>query len=275
MDIHHAGVPIDPEPVRPQGCGASAGSVRSARPGLRPVQAGRLCRPVSTAMTELDTAAPAVRPPPLPDSVFPDPARAIAAPVTARIGPPLVVADEGWQDASPGPWRRYFGRAFDVLVLGTVLWTVLDVLVGVASPRLHDAVSALPVGVRVLGSGLLSTMLLIPISAVLIGTTGLTPGKWVFGTRITRPDGRPIGIAAAFGRELGVLVFGLGLGIPLVSIFTLIASNARLVHEHATRWDARRPWVVTHRPPGIVQMLMVAGGVVTFVLLRLSLVGIG
>lgn len=204
-----------------------------------------------------------------------DPADAIAPAIEARIGPPLVVADEGWQDTTPAPWRRYFARAFDVMVLSTLLWASIETVIGLAAPHLHDALYAHPLALQALGSTIASALLLVPINALLIGTTGLTPGKWIFGTRVTRRDGRPIGLRAALGRETGVWFFGLGMGLPLISVFTLLASNVRLADEHATRWDAGRAWVVTHRPPGIMQMLLVAGGVLAWIALRMLIAGAG
>ncbi len=83
-------------------------------------------------------------------------------------------------------------------------------------------------------------------------------------------DGRPIGLAEALKREVSVLVFGWGLGLPIVSIFTLIRSFTNLKVDGETRWDARGGYVVTHRP-----QTMIATGLMWFAFVVLATVAIG
>jgi uncharacterized RDD family membrane protein YckC len=227
---------------------------------------------------------PPLLPPPLPPSLparvparsafdWPLPGDILADP---RDRPPSVsVDDDGWQSLDPLPWSRYFGRTIDTLLIGLALWAIIGILIESIDPPLFhrlDAVGGLFHNKLV--TSILTFSLVIPLQALLIGLTGSTPGKWVFGVRITRRDGRPIGIVKALRRELDVFARGLGLGVPLVGFITQIASYKTLVRERESAWDAGRPWVVTYRSQGSMQITLFAFGLLiwaaTIVYIRTS-----
>jgi uncharacterized RDD family membrane protein YckC len=186
--------------------------------------------------------------------------------------PLLAVADDGWQDTAPAPWRRYFGRMLDMIVVGAPMWLAVGFLLGHLSPQLHNLLFAAGgVASNVVVSTVLTCVLMVPALALVIGLSGTSPGKWVFGTRITRRDGRPIGVASALAREGHLLVSGLALGIPLVSLFTLVASRARLVGDDVAAWDEGRPWLVTHREDGPLQVTLFVFGVVAWLAANVAL----
>jgi hypothetical protein len=68
--------------------------------------------------------------------------------------------------------------------------------------------------------------------------------------RVAR-NGQPIGFWAALKREVDVYVKGWGLGVPVVSLVTLIRSFVRLKGEKVTAWDERGAFEITHRPASI------------------------
>lgn len=197
--------------------------------------------------------------------------RAVATlpPPLPRIGPRLEVFDDGWQSTEPAPWRRYCARIFDITTLGAVGWEVIGLAIGTLAPALHtrlfDGALAPLLALVTL------PLLVIPLSALLLGTTGSTPGKWLFGTRITRRDGGAPGVGAMLRRELHAWVVGLGMGLPLVSLVTLLVARTRLVETHCTAWDAHQPWVVTHRPTGPTQWLLAITAFGVWFLLRVVL----
>jgi uncharacterized RDD family membrane protein YckC len=174
--------------------------------------------------------------------------------------PRLPVEDDGWQQTVPAPWRRLFGRTFDIALFGSIGGMVLASTTAAYFPRAYDAVFAERTGMLV--GGLVSTAvfyaMVVAGSGLLLGLTGTTPGKWLFGTRVTRPDGRPIGILAALRRELAVLVTGQGLGVPVVALVANFFAYSTLKSEGVSSWDSMERWVVTHRPWGSVQMALSA-----------------
>lgn len=101
---------------------------------------------------------------------------------------------------------------FSAFVVDRLIGWGISAAVGYAVWRFADP----GVGVAIL-SAVGCAVLLGLLSAVLVGTTGLTPGKAVVGLRVVRrPDGRPIGVLPAIGRTAvlgvaGVPTIGMGL----------------------------------------------------------------
>ncbi|MFC6349644.1 MULTISPECIES: RDD family protein [Stenotrophomonas] len=178
--------------------------------------------------------------------------------------PDLAVEDDGWQQARPAPWRRFFGRTFDTMLFLSVGSGVLASLMVAYFPQAYEAVFAERKGM-VLGGVLSSLMLyawIIVCGATLLGLTGTTPGKWLFGTRVTYRDGRPIGLWPALRREFSVLLVGQGLGLPLITLVANGFAYATLRSDGVSTWDAMDRWVVTHRPWGAMQAALVAATIV-------------
>jgi uncharacterized RDD family membrane protein YckC len=217
-------------------------------------------------MAPIERNAPEALPPPLPP--FPPPP-AVATPGGA-IPPPLEVADDGWQDTTPAPWRRYFARQFDTAVLGLVAWALVGIAAAFVAPQLFDTLLRPEVVENMFVSAALTYLLAMPVVAVLVGLTGSSPGKWLFGVRVTRRDGRPIGLADAAMREARVWIRGMGLALPLVSLITLGASYGYLEAHRVAPWDRGRDWVVTHRPHRALQKALFVLGVASVIALSVA-----
>lgn len=170
----------------------------------------------------------------------------------AKWLPDLDVAQSvhrGWTDADPHPWRRYLARMTDSVVVGALIWMIVGAVFFIVAPE--EAARFFSLFEGPLGS-ILDLMLTLVVtslsSAVLIGLTGFSLGKWLFGIRVVRPNGRPIGVAAALEREALVLTRGLAFGIPLVSLYTLISSYRRLEDQGYSVWDKPTQRILLHRP---------------------------
>jgi len=92
------------------------------------------------------------------------------------------------------------------------------------------------------------------VVAVLVGTTGLTPGKAAVGLRVVRQDdGRPIGVLAGLGRTLALGVAGLptlGLGAATLAWTAAMDPTGRRRGVHDRIGDAV---VVDVRPVPVVE----------------------
>lgn len=188
-------------------------------------------------------------------------------PTAAASEPPSQpVDDDGWQYTRPGPWRRYLARLFDTVLLGSLIWLALATLFLAFSPGIYQALYG-PVSVlnNAVSKSILTFAAVIPVEAWILGLTGTTAGKWVFGVRITHGDGRAIGFAKAIRREGAVFLQGLALGIPLFSTISKIIAFFRLRSEGATGWDAGKPWVVTYRPRGAAQTCLFISGTIVLI----------
>lgn len=186
--------------------------------------------------------------------------------------PVLAVEDDGWQQIAPAPWRRYFARLFDAVLIGICGGAVVGAVTAAYRPALYDAIfdKSTP-WLGGMATTLLFYVLIVSGSGLLIGRTGTTPGKWLFGTRITRRDGRPIGVLAALRREISVLVLGQGLGLPLLTLLASWFAYSELRAVGATSWDAAGNWVVTHRKLGAAQWMLTVMGVVIPVVVSILL----
>ena len=182
------------------------------------------------------------------------------------------MSSKDWDDTTPHPWRRYAARLTDMLVLGSVAWFALAVVLYAVNPVVADRMFS---GERNMAAdGMLNLILVLPVIAILIGLTGSSLGKWVFGIRVSK-DGKPIGFLAALKREFSVWFFGMGIGFPLASLVTLILSFNKLKDHQATRWDAKGEFVVTHRPQTNATLAMMWAAIVGLMFMSIGLAALG
>jgi uncharacterized RDD family membrane protein YckC len=148
---------------------------------------------------------------------------------------------EGWQPVAvrekpkrAQPWKRYFARYFDIYLIATLcgiplglLWPSLVVADGPLSGR---------VGELLLGLILLPFVMV--IDALFIVWFGNTPGKAIAGLRIVANDGERLRLGRLLKRNFVVYVAGLGLGIPLVSLGTLLNSHTGAKREQDLAWES-------------------------------------
>lgn len=177
-----------------------------------------------------------------------------------------------WTDRAPHPWRRYWARALDTAVMGGITWVLIGFVLAIVAPEPSERFFAFmeqPLGRLV--DMLLTIVVAMPGNALLLGLSGGTLGKWLFGIRITRPDGRPIGVFTALWRELRVWVQGLGLGVPLLSLVTMICGHVWLSKDGHTPWDPPRKRLATHRRVGVWQVLLMIIGLALLVAIRVGL----
>lgn len=218
------------------------------------------------AFSQLDAAPPSDATAPVAAAI-----RDVAdEPLAAGQGAPRV-SSFGWLASPPTPWRRYAARTLDTTLNGVIMLTLFAIAFYAIAPASADEFFQIFAtgGGRVLDI-LLSTAAASILSGMLIGVSGLTLGKWIFGVRVTRPDETKMGIGPALVRDFSVLFKGLGMGIPIVGLLTLWFSYRRLRKHEATTWDEGR-YVVWHRPSGSSQYLL---NVVGILLILLILTGV-
>ena len=187
--------------------------------------------------------------------------------------PAPLVSPSGWLAHPPTPWRRYAARMLDTVVNGVCGLILLSVAFYGIAPATADAFFSRPdsSGGRILDILMTGAMASL-ISGALIGVSGFTLGKLVFGVKVTRPDGGKLGLQAGLTRDLSVLFKGLGLGIPLVALVTMIVAYRGLTSNGTTSWDRER-YVVWHRPSGSAQYVLNVIGII-LILLSGYLVGV-
>jgi uncharacterized RDD family membrane protein YckC len=168
-------------------------------------------------------------------------------------GPPVREdPDGGWEDfierseptentsfrdtaqPDPHPWRRWLARSTDYMIGGIILGTFWAFY-----PFAAYGVSNIVLGF------MFQILWILPL-AILLAATGTTPGKWLFGISVRDAFGRRPSFQRSLNRETRVLVQGLAIGIPFISLITMFLAKNRLEEWGVTAWDERLGLEVRH-----------------------------
>lgn len=140
-----------------------------------------------------------------------------------------------YQSELASPFKRLFARIFDLV------WLVLLLLVSLAlflkfvnSPAVGLVTQSLSVQ---LGLAFLLLPLALILEAAILSDFGNTPGKSLFGLKITRDGPDKIKFRQYFGRGFLLWIKGLAFGIPILSFFTLLWQRFHLSKYDTTSYD--------------------------------------
>lgn len=160
--------------------------------------------------------------------------------------------------SEPRPWQRLGARLFDYAIWGLVLALLLSELRGAGALPEHVAYW--------LGHPLVAPILItgswVPIEALLIASLTTTPGKWLFGVYLqfsisdayARRDSRTQ-FARALKRAFRVWWEGVGCGFPLLAPFLVAVAYEKVMVRQETDWDFAHDCLVTHGPPGVLNLV--------------------
>jgi hypothetical protein len=135
----------------------------------------------------------------------------------------------------PAPWSRFWARMIDNN-LWALVFALLLKAVGIRIGEMEGA-----------GLGFLVCSSWVPVEATLLAWVGTTPGKWLFNIRLLSLDGKPLGFGLAFQRARRVWIYGLGLGLLVFPLITVIYSYFELKKRGASTWDTRGGIQSQHR----------------------------
>ena len=145
--------------------------------------------------------------------------------------PPIIP----WEPIPPSPprypWRRFFARSLDFMLVNTLVWFLHSLLFDVSILAPTQPFTKLLLAA-------LTLLIVVIAEPLMLHRWGTTPGKWAFRLRLVQENGAPLDRVDAFGRTLNVLLAGCGLTIPLVSFVTYILSFYRSCK------DIDQPWAV-------------------------------
>jgi hypothetical protein len=174
-----------------------------------------------------------------------------------------------WLTYPVTPWRRYAARLLDTFLNGSIGGGLFALGFYSLAPYTADqlfennsiAMDLIVWSVIVVGGSSILT-------GVMIGFTGSTIGKWIFGIRITDQYLYPIGIARGIARDFSVIIRGMAFGIPLISQLFMYHSYKELKQEGVCFWDRENSYVVSHRPNGAFQYALNTLGLLIIVILQ-------
>ena len=145
--------------------------------------------------------------------------------------------------ATVHPWIRYWARYLDIIAFSLVFGVFLAIFL----PSVTES------------SNIFLTMLVLFVwifaESTLLSSWGTTPGKWLLKINLEGPTGKP-DFSTALNRSFAVWLKGLGLGIPIVSLFTLISSYNHLTKNGITPWDKDGNFKVSHGKIGVVRTVI-------------------
>lgn len=131
-----------------------------------------------------------------------------------------------------GPWPRLWARLLDVYILTVVIGGAVVVLAEFYLPSLFFKLVSLPsVALDVLFLPLASVA-----TALMMRVTGTTIGKALVGIKVQNLSG-PNTLFFLLKREFKVWIFGLGFGIPLINLLTMINQHQQMSKKGSADYD--------------------------------------
>jgi hypothetical protein len=159
--------------------------------------------------------------------------------------------------SEPRPWNRLAARLFDYAIWGLVLALLLS--------ELHGAGIVGDEPAFWLGHPLFAPVLItaswVPVEAFLIASLQQTPGKWLFGVYLqfsisdayARRDVRAQ-LERAMRRGFRVWWEGIACGFPLFAPILIAVAYEKVAQNGETDWDFAEDCLVTHSPPGALNI---------------------
>ena len=150
-----------------------------------------------------------------------------AEPYLTELEPDAVA---GQRDvAEPHPWRRYFARSIDLVLVGLPIAFVQYVL-------LHHNLTIVSDWENIV-CNMIGWGLLVLLEPLLLARFGTTIGKWCMGITVMRTDGRRLSYSEALSRTALVWVYGAGLGLPIVELVCAYRSYRRYTRGEDLAWE--------------------------------------
>jgi hypothetical protein len=156
------------------------------------------------------------------------------------------------------PWNRLAARLFDYAIWGLMLALLLS--------EMHGAGAVSDQSAYWLGHPLFAPILItatwVPVEALLIAALQQTPGKWLFGVHLqfsisdayARRDVRAQ-LARALRRAFRVWWEGIACGFPLLAPILIAVAYEKMAENGETHWDFAEDCLVTHSPPGVLNVV--------------------
>ena len=126
------------------------------------------------------------------------------------------------------PLRRFLARILD-LQWYNALWSVFLILV---CHQIHRETTP-----DIFFDESATIALMLCMEPILLHFFGTTPGKWLLGLSVTDPYGQRLSLSAALDRTWAVLWRGMGLNIPLYSLYRLNESHQACEKGEPLCWE--------------------------------------
>ncbi len=139
------------------------------------------------------------------------------------------------------PWVRFFARNIDNYLFAFFLGLLWGFFLPSYVPKSD------------IGFGIIAIFLWMFVEPVFLSSWGTTFGKWLLGVKVRNNEDKNLIFSLALKRSFLVCFKGLGIGIPIVSLFTLVSAYSDLKKKGITTWDKDCHLTVIHQKPGVVR----------------------
>ena len=138
---------------------------------------------------------------------------------------------------SPATWYRYFARQIDICLISFPVVFLGFVAIGmIASPAFTFKLQAPGMASAI---AFLVLWLLAPLAeAISASAFGNTPGKALFNLKVQSLEGRGLTFAEQIKRAYRAMLYGLGLFLPFISLFTCISQFNQVKKNGSAGYDA-------------------------------------
>ncbi len=147
------------------------------------------------------------------------------------------------------PWRRYWARLFDI----TFIMPIYMFIISLFSPGLNYTIIRMD---SFINGTLLLLFYLIFFEPMLFSSFGTTPGKVLLGIKMRTLSGKKISYATGMKRGFLVWIYGMGIGIPFIALFTMIIAYSKLKGNGTTSWDEKCGINVIHDQLSISRVIL-------------------
>jgi hypothetical protein len=143
------------------------------------------------------------------------------------------------------PWSRYFARWLD-------MWIGSSIFIGLLA-IVYPEIFQIPNVVLVF---ILSAVYVILESFMLV-IWGTTPGKYLLNIKLIPESQKKFTFNLAFNRSANVWIKGLGCGVSIISIITLIVAYKKLTEDKITTWDKQLAIDVVHGEVSPIKLIII------------------
>jgi uncharacterized RDD family membrane protein YckC len=158
------------------------------------------------------------------------------------------------------PWSRWAARNLDFLLFSFLVGLVI----GIFEMLTHQSTSNIPDSAFNILFGFVYATVVEPI---MLCSWGTTPGKALLKIRLRQQNGAKLSYELALERSFAVWIKGLGIGLPFISLFTLLNSYNVLTKEGKTPWDRDGDFSVSHQVIGPLRVTVIVLLLLSFLVL--------
>lgn len=170
--------------------------------------------------------------------------------------PPTTATDPLPTDAQarmPALWRRFWARSFDLSWQILLLGFVIGFGLGKLAPELMvKLLFAVDVSSSLLNPWFYAFIPLVPLAllldALMLRYLGNTPGKLLLGLKVVHAEKHRPTLGLYLHRNLWLWIRGLGLSIPIVSLFAMLRQFFQVKEHELAHYDQKTGFRVLAKP---------------------------